>query len=217
MAKDPSSEKIPLEKQIEELQDPVTIVIHITDQENEYLEEVKNQLDQLSEKSENIEVKIVKEEGEPGDNVKHLVDHFPAFVVLDKDGNDHGIRFYGAPMNNIYDGFLKTIIMLSRKETGVGEEDLKTIVEAGEKDLQLLLTPNAPNTQTTIETSLKLAYISEGISVSVIDLIQFPEMAEQYHVLGIPKTIINEEQRYTGPFDLKDGLDILTKNISDAE
>lgn len=217
MSNQPSDDSTIFEKKLEELKEPVTIVVHVQPAKNDVLEEFKSKIDELGEKYELITVKYVQEEGESGDNVKHLVDHFPAFVVLDKDGNDHDIRFYGCPSGNIFHSLISTIHMFSTGEHGL-EDDLLEQAEALEDtDIQVLVTPNAPSINGTIDVTHMLAYVSEKVKASVLELIQFPDIAEQYRVLGIPKTIMNESQHYTGPFSLTEGLEIIQKKISDAE
>lgn len=217
MAKKNNDDPAQFEKELEEMEESVTIVVHFSGEDSEFMEQVRTRLDSLGEKYEKLDVKYVQEEGEPGDQVYHLVDHFPAYVVLDKDGKDHGVRFYGAPLSGLYDAFIRTIMLVSRMDSGIDEGLKEGIDKLKETDLQVLVTPNAPNIQDTILSTVHMAFHNEKVKASIIDLIQFPDIAEQYKVLGIPKTVINEGQRYTGPFDLKDGLDIIEKEISDAE
>jgi alkyl hydroperoxide reductase subunit AhpF len=217
MASQSPDENMTLEKVLEGMKDPVTIVVHEHAEKNDTLDEFKPKIDELAEKSELISVKYVQEEGESGDNVKHLVDHFPAFVVLDKEDNDHDIRFYGCPSGNIFKSLISTIKMFSTGDYEVDEELLEKTKTLEESDIQVLVTPNAPSINSTIDVTNTLAYLNEGIRSSIIELIQFPDMAEQYRVLGIPKTIINETQHYTGQFTIKEGIEIIIKKISDAE
>jgi len=217
MASQSPEENVTLEKVLEDLKDPVTIVVHQHPEKNETLDDFKPKIDELAEKFELINVKYVQEEGESGDNVKHLVDHFPAFVVLDKEDNDHGIRFYGCPSGNIFKSLISTIKMFSTGEYEVDEGLLEESNKLEESDIQILVTPNAPSINSTIDVTNTLAYMNGGIKSSIIELIQFPDIAEQYRVLGIPKTIINETQHYTGQFSLKEGVEIIKKKISDAE
>lgn len=217
MANQPSDDNAALEKKLEGLKDPVTIVVHVQPTKNDTLEEFKPKVDELGEKYELITVKYVQEEGESGDNVKHLVDHFPAFVVLDKEGNDHDIRFYGCPSGNLFNTLISTIHMFSTGEHGLEGDLLDQVKKLDETDIQVLVTPNAPSINITIDVSHMLAFVSKKIKASVLELIQFPDIAEQYRVLGIPKTIINESQHYTGQFTLEEGIEIIQKKISDAE
>ncbi|MGA1866568.1 MAG: hypothetical protein ACMUFK_03770 [Thermoplasmatota archaeon] len=217
MANQPSEDDSGWKKTLEGLKDPVTIVVHEPQAQNDTLAEFKSRLEELKEAYGQISVKCVHEEGELDDGVKHLVDHFPAFVILDKDGKDHGIRFYGCPIGNIFTSFVTALTMLSSGDHSLEEEKLEEARALDQTDIQVLVTPNAPAINGTIDITQMLAYVNENVKACVIDLVQFPDIAEQYRVLGIPKTIINETQHYTGPFTLGECLEILKKKISDAE
>ncbi len=217
MANQPSDDTTLLDQMLEGLKDPITIVAHEHPQKNETLEEFKRKVDELAEKYELISVKYVQEEGESGDNVEHLVDHFPAFVIVDKKKKDHGIRFYGCPSGNIFKSLVKVISMISTGEHGIEDDILEMAKKIGDTDVQTLITPNAPSINSTIDALNTLAYLNPKVKSSILELIQFPDIAEQYRVLGIPKTIINETQHYTGQFSLKECLEIIQKKISDAE
>ncbi|MBN1539575.1 MAG: hypothetical protein JW939_05475 [Candidatus Thermoplasmatota archaeon] len=216
MANPTSDDIVITEKFLEELKDPVTIIVHEHNEKNELLEEFKPRLDELASKYEKVAVKYVQEEGDPDDKVHHLVDHFPALVILDKDGEDHGIRLYGCPTGQLYANMISIMHLLSTGDHGLDEEMVAEIGEIQETDIQVLVTPNAPSILETIETTQRISFINSNVKTCVLDLIQFPDIAEQYRVLGIPKTIINETQHYTGPFNVKEGLDILKNKISDA-
>ncbi len=217
MANPPPDDNVIIEKELEKLVDPVTIVIHETPAKNDTLEAIKPMIDEIGEKYEKVTVKYVIEEGDPNDQIRHLVDHFPAFVILDKDENDHGIRFYGCPSGSVFRSFISTLVMFSTGSHEVEDETVKEIEGLKETDIQVLVTPNAPAIMDTMDVAQKVAYLSKNVKTCILDLIQFPDIAEQYRVLGIPKTIVNETQHYTGPYTMKEGLDILIKNISDAE
>jgi hypothetical protein len=63
----------------------------------------------------------------------------------------------------------------------------------------------------------RFAYASESISSTITELIQFPEVAEKYHVIDMPKMVVNEDLKYTGAFTLEEGIQILEKRIGDPE
>ena len=167
MAGQPLDEENDWQKQLEDLKDPVTIVVHQSQAPNEYLEEFKPRLAEITEKFDLIGLKYVQEEGDPEDNVKHLVDHFPAFVILDSDGNDHGIRFYGCPTGNIFNSFISTLIMLSKGEHSLEEAEVDEIKALEDTDIQVLVTPNAPSINTTIDITHSLSFVNEKVSESV--------------------------------------------------
>lgn len=46
--------------------------------------------------------------------------------------------------------------------------------------------------------SMILAYISEHIKSDMVEAIEFPHLANKYNVIGVPKTIVNEQHPIEG-------------------
>jgi len=43
-----------------------------------------------------------------------------------------------------------------------------------------------------------MAVASERISADVVEITEFPELAQRYHVYGVPKVVINETVEFEG-------------------
>ena len=43
-----------------------------------------------------------------------------------------------------------------------------------------------------------LAMVNPNITASVVEIQEFPDLARQYRVMGVPKTIINDVAEFTG-------------------
>jgi len=50
----------------------------------------------------------------------------------------------------------------------------------------------------------KLAIINPNITGDMVEAMEFQELAAEYDVLGVPKTVINEELHLEGAFPKKD-------------
>lgn len=44
----------------------------------------------------------------------------------------------------------------------------------------------------------KLASASAHITADVIEVTEFPEMAQRYQIFGVPKTVINDQVQFEG-------------------
>jgi predicted DsbA family dithiol-disulfide isomerase len=44
----------------------------------------------------------------------------------------------------------------------------------------------------------KLAIINEHVTADVIEITEFPEMAQRYQVYGVPKIVINDQVEFEG-------------------
>lgn len=44
----------------------------------------------------------------------------------------------------------------------------------------------------------KLAIANARITADVIEITEFPEMAQRYHIYGVPKVVINDQVEFEG-------------------
>jgi alkyl hydroperoxide reductase subunit AhpF len=205
-----------IEKKFETLKDPVTILLHKPEGKEEQFDDFMAGLEEICSMSELLTHKDMVEM-ETNEDIIHDVDMFPALVLLDKDGSDHGIRFYGVPTSKTFTVFIDTIVLFSTGDVGLDEEELEGMGKLEENRLRILCTPNVPDIDRYLNMTIRMSYVNEKVECAIIDLIQFPDIAERYRVLDMPKTISNEELRFTGVYDLKETMEILNKKIGDAE
>ncbi|WP_237729811.1 hypothetical protein [Petrotoga sp. 8T1HF07.NaAc.6.1] len=78
---------------LEELTEPVQIFLFKND--GEYSEIVEQLLGELKELDDRIKVDTYHSDSEEINNYDIERDLFPAMVILDSEGNDYGIRYYG--------------------------------------------------------------------------------------------------------------------------
>ncbi len=211
-----SEDKAQIEKKFEALKEPVTILFHKPEGKVEHFDDFTSAMEEMCEISDLLKFQGMVEM-ETDEDMIHDVDMFPAIVLLDKDGNDHGIRFYGIPTNNIFNAFIEAIILFSNLAHGFEGEPLERINKLEENDLMVLVTPSVPGLDGYLEMLIKISYISKNVKCAVVDLIQFPPLAEEYYVLDMPKTVSNTDLKFTGVYDLEETIEILEKRISDAE
>jgi glutaredoxin-like protein len=104
------------------------------------------------------------------------VDKAPALVVLGGPAHiDYGVRFYGIPSGYEFASLLEAIRMV-----GSDSVELQPATRAFLADLtaplhlQVFVTPSCP-------------YCPRAVEVT-----EFPELGERYHVMGVPRTMIGE-------------------------
>ncbi len=202
-------------KELEGLKEVVKLVVHIPVNKNEPYENLKSLIMEIAEMDERISCEILME-GED-EEVDYILERRPALVVLDKDGSDRGVIFYGMPGGNTLKSFISLILLASTGETGMADEVKERISKMEPNSLQVFLTPATPRCNNTMDITNRIAYINKAITSSTIDLTEFPEIAQQFHVLGLPMTLGNDDLRFTGVYDLGEVLQILEEKISDTE
>jgi glutaredoxin-like protein len=217
MARLTPDEKAFMNRELEKIQGKLKINVHLPSGKCESCEDLKGIMEELVENRENIGISMIEEDSAEDGGFDYILDRLPAVVVLDGDGNDHGMVFYGNPSSNLFRAFIWQLLNVSGLGQELDEDTIAKIKELGKVELQVLVTPSTPKCAETIKAAQSFALASSDVRTSVIELIEFPEIAERYEVLGLPKTIVNEELKFTGTYDAGELLEIIRNRISDVE
>ncbi len=141
---------------------------------------------------------------------KYGVDKIPAMVMLDKDGNDHGVRFYGVPGGYEINSFLSALKEVSGNQEELPEELVKRI-KAIDKDvhIQVFVTATCPYCPGAVVVSHRLALENPHIKADMVDASAYPDLTIKYRVMGVPKIVINETQELVGAQPITEFLNVL--------
>lgn len=123
----------------------------------------------------------------------------PAIVLLDKDGKDYGIKFYGIPAGHEINSFLMGILEVS----GAGQvlpEAMTAQIQAIKKpvDIKVFVTLSCPHCPGAVAKAHKLALMNEHVKAEMIEANTFGELSAKYKVSGVPKIVINETTELLG-------------------
>jgi len=105
-----------------QLQNPVQVLFYYADPNDQFttaMQEILSEMESLS----GGKIKATQKGGREGqaEAARYRVDQAPAMVLLDKDGNDTRIRFYGATVGYEFMVFLEDLIDVSRGVTRLSE------------------------------------------------------------------------------------------------
>jgi glutaredoxin-like protein len=125
------------------------------------------------------------------------VDKTPAIVVM--NGKDYGIRNYGIPAGYEFATLIQDIRMVSEGESGL-QAETKAALQKISKPLhfQVFVTPTCPYCPRAVLTAHKMAMENEWIRADMIEATEFPELADKYGVMGVPRVVINDEHYFEG-------------------
>ncbi len=124
------------------------------------------------------------------------IDKIPAIVVMAE--KDVGIRFYGIPSGYEFASLIESIDYVASKPdlSRRVQEELKKI----ERDLhiQVFVTPMCPYCPEAVKTSHALAAASERVRADMVEISEFPHLANKYGIMGVPKVVVNEKFSFEG-------------------
>ncbi|MCL4551690.1 MAG: thioredoxin family protein [Bacteroidetes bacterium] len=185
--------KAELSKQLSVLTKNVKLIMFTQELECQYCRETKQILTELSEVSDKISLEVKNFINDKADAEKFGVDKIPATVVVDENGKDYGIKFYGIPSGYEFASLLEDIKLLGTGITGFDPQTENKIKNLdSDVHMQVFVTPTCPYCPQAVITAHKFAYLNDRVKSDMIEATEFPHLSNKYNVRGVPRTVINE-------------------------
>ena len=122
------------------------------------------------------------------------LDKIPAIAVLGADDTDYNIRFYGIPSGYEFMSLLEAIKLVSSGQADLSAETQQYLDALdGDLHLQVFVTPTCPYYPQAVILAHKLAFASDKVRADMIEANEFPHLSMKYNVMGVPRTVINED------------------------
>ena len=122
---------------------------------------------------------------------EYNIDKIPATIIT---GNaEKNIRLFGIPSGYEYASFVEAIVDASKRSTGLKPETIQALKSIDTPiHIQTFVTPTCPYCTTSVRLGQQFAVESSQIVADMVEATEFPHLAQKYHVIGVPRTIINE-------------------------
>ncbi|MCD6573937.1 MAG: thioredoxin family protein [Thermoplasmata archaeon] len=163
-----------------------------------YCAETKEILETLTELADGkIKLEIYEFEKEKELVEKYRINKIPATLVFGE--NEYKIRFFGIPSGYEFSTLLEDVIDASRGRTNL-KENIKEEIRKIDSDvhIQVFVTPTCPYCPIAVHTAHQMAIENERITGDMVEVIEFPHLAQKYNVMGVPKIVINETREIVG-------------------
>lgn len=190
-------DKIQIRKIFGELVNKVQLVHFTQELECQYCLETRQLLEELSELSENLDLKVFNFQTDKELVEKFKIDKVPATIIVGE--KDCGIRYYGIPSGYEFSSLVEDIVDVSKNESGLlaGTKELLSEIK-NPIHLQVFVTPTCPYCPAAVRLAHKMALENENIIADMIEATEFPHLSMKYNVKGVPKTIIGEDTPIEG-------------------
>jgi glutaredoxin-like protein len=180
----------------------------------EFLKEITS----LNNKMKLVRYDLVKDSGQAA---RYRVDKIPAILLLDKDGQDLGVCFYGPPGGYEINSFLGAILEASGMREAYPPE-IAARVRAIDKPvhIQVFVSLTCPYCPGSVMAAHRLAMENRNVRADMIDVGVFPHLAVLHNITGVPKTLVNGQVELPGeqpPAALLDAIDQIGKPAPQAE
>ncbi|BCS91225.1 MAG: glutaredoxin [Candidatus Micrarchaeota archaeon] len=121
----------------------------------------------------------------------------PALVLGGKKIYD--ILYLGVPSGYEFAALLEDIIDVSNNRSRLSEEGKSFIRSIDKKiEIKVFVTPTCPYCPSAVRTAHQMALENKNIRAMMIESIEFPELADKYNVMAVPKIVINDKVEFEG-------------------
>jgi glutaredoxin-like protein len=187
-----------LQKEFASLTAPVKLVVFTQEFECQFCRETREIAEEVAGLSDKVGVEVYDFVGDQEQAEKYGIDKIPATAVL-SDDKDYGIRYYGIPSGYEFSSLIEDIMMVSQGQSGLSEASRQAI--AGIEvpvHMQVFVTPTCPYCPRAVHLAHQFALESEHIRADMVEAMEFPHLANKYQIMGVPRTVINEDTHLEG-------------------
>jgi len=165
--------------------------------ECEYCKETGDLVKELGELSDKIKIEVYDFLSDEDIAKQYNIKRIPAIALLGE--KDYGIRFYGIPSGYEFGSLIEDIIDVSKRETGLSKATKERLSRIDkEVNIQVFVTPTCPYCPRMVHMAHQFAIENDYITADMVEVIEFPQLANYYEVSGVPKTVINDKEEIVG-------------------
>lgn len=176
---------------------PVTLRFYTQDFECVYCKETHNLLEELIAANPLLKLEVKDFVADAQEAAKDMTDKIPAIAVIGE--KDYGIRFFGIPAGYEFSTLLNAILMVSTGIVKLSDDTKKYLATISKPvHLQVFVTPTCPYCPKAVILAHQMAMQSEHVRADLVEISEFPHLAQKYQVQGVPRTLINEKWAVEG-------------------
>lgn len=190
-----------LVKEFKALKTPVKILVFTQEFECQFCRETRQIAEEVSALSDKISLDIQDFIANRALAEQYGIQQIPA-MVIQRGGDqpkDYGIRYYGIPSGYEFTSLIQDILMIGTGETGLSKETKQWVARLKHPlHLQVFVTPTCPYCPQAVVMAHRLAMESDLIQADMVEATEFSHLAMKYDVMGVPRTVINEDYHIEG-------------------
>lgn len=125
------------------------------------------------------------------------VRHVPTLILR---GAAKGVvRYVGIPAGLEFGTLLEDLEAVARGTVTLADGTRKKLAALTDPvHIQVFVTPTCPYCPRVASLAHRLAVQSERVTADVVEVSEFPDLAAEYHVHGVPKVVINDSVELVG-------------------
>ncbi len=137
-------------------------------------------------------------EAEPAVAQDYNITLAPAIVVRTEE-KDYGVRYLGIPAGFEFASLVGAIEDVGKGDPGLSPDSRLMLANLRNPvHIRVFVTYGCPYCPAAVRLAHKLAMASDLITAEGVSSEEFPELANQFGVMAVPKTVINDRHSFEG-------------------
>jgi glutaredoxin-like protein len=124
------------------------------------------------------------------------IDRVPALALIGQDEHgverDSHIRFLGTPAGYEFISLVRAILLVGGGESMLSAESRQKLAAIDTPiSMHVFSTPTCPHCPRAVTLAHEIAWANPNVTAFAVETTEYPDLARQYRVTGVPKTVIN--------------------------
>ena len=184
----------------EKLDNPVKILMFTQEVECRFCSDTRELVQELATLNDKITIEVYDFVADTNKVKEYSIDKIPALAIIGE--KDYGVRIYGIPYGYELQTLIEAVINVSKVKTDLANKTKIILAEVKMPvHIQVFVSLTCNHCPLAAIVAHKLAIESDLVRTDVIDISEFPHLAQKYAVMGVPKIIINEKIEFVGAFN----------------
>lgn len=183
------------------LKNPVEIYLVLSDN-CQYCKESKELMEEVASTTDKIKYKVL-DMNKDKDFISKLpipkgVDHGPLFLFKGPHGKIN-FGYIGIPAGHEFTAFIHDIISVSSNHLHISKETIDKLSKIKKPvEIKVFVTPTCPYCPSAVYLAHQFAMVNSNINAFMIEALEFPQLADKYKVMAVPKNVINDKVEFEG-------------------
>jgi len=190
-----------LRNEFASIQQPVKLIVFTQEFECQYCRETRQIAEEVADLSDQITLEVYDLLADKEIAEQYNIDKIPATIVMvsGEEPVDFGIRYYGIPSGYEFSSLIHDILMVGDGSFELAAETEQWLAELTTPlHFQVFVTPTCPYCPQAVLMAHKMAMASEFVTADMVEANEFPHLSMKYSVMGVPRTVINEDFHVEG-------------------
>jgi glutaredoxin-like protein len=140
---------------------------------------------------------------EPARAAAYGIDRVPALALIGVDDEgverDSHIRFLGTPAGYEFASLIRAILLVGGGPSMLSEASHQKIATIDRPmSVHVFSTPTCPHCPKAVTLAHEIAFANPHVTAYAVEATEYPDLARQYRVTGVPKTIVDNRIEILG-------------------